>query len=78
MFSILTKIWIFLFVAAVLAISLVFSVFLFAAVLVIAAITIPYVYYLKWKAKKEMKKIEKDWIEVEYTCEPEKELKDKF
>jgi Flp pilus assembly protein TadB len=78
MFSFLTKIWLFLLVAAVLAISLLFSVFLFAAVLVIAVITIPYVYYVKWKAKKEVEKIEKDWIEAEYTCEPEKKLKDRF
>jgi len=78
MFSIITRIWLFLILAAVLALSLVFSVFLFAAILIISVITIPYFYYIKWKSKKEMGKIEKDWIEVEYTCETDKQIKDKF
>jgi Zn-dependent membrane protease YugP len=76
----ITKLWLILLFATVLALSLIFSVFLFAAVLILALITVPYVFYLKWKAKKDLEEIEKEWIEAEYEWEEKKmkELKEKF
>ncbi len=78
MFSTITKIWLFVVAAVVLALSLLFSAVLFISILALLVVSLPYFLYLKWKAKKELDNINQEWIDVEFTCETEKKLKDRF
>ncbi len=68
----ITKLWIFLLVSIVVALGIFVSVFFLIAVLFILMITIPYVYYLKWKAKKEFEKY------YNYETRTRKMLEEKF
>jgi len=54
--NIITKIWIFLLVSIIIALGIFVSVFFLIAVIFILMITVPYVYYLRWKAKKEFER----------------------
>lgn len=78
MFRFLTYLWIFAVVVIVIAVSITLSLFAFIIGLILLAITIPYFLYIRWKAKKELEELEKDFIDVEYEVEEPKKLKDKF
>ncbi|HIE60100.1 MAG TPA: hypothetical protein EYH43_06495 [Persephonella sp.] len=54
MFSFITKLWLFLLLIAILAIALSISIIVLIWVGVVLLFTIPYVFYLKWKAKKQL------------------------
>ena len=56
MFSFITKIWLFLLLIAILAIAFSISIIVLIGVGVVLILTIPYVFYLKWKAKKQLEK----------------------
>jgi len=56
MFSFITKLWIFLLLIAILAIAFSISLIVLIGVGIILLFTIPYVFYLKWKAKKQLEK----------------------
>ncbi len=74
MFNVITKIWIFILLSVALVVSFTISIVLFIAVGIIILLTIPYYFYLKWKAKKELEKtfIDAEIIEIEV-----KKLRDK-
>jgi len=54
MFSFITKLWLFLLLVAILAIAFSISIIVLIGVGVVLLFTIPYVFYLKWKAKKAL------------------------
>ncbi|WP_456392580.1 hypothetical protein [Persephonella sp.] len=56
--SVFSKIWFYLVLAVVLLVSVFVSVFIFFAVLVVIALTVPYVLYLQWKARKAVEDID--------------------
>lgn len=55
--NILTKIWFYLITGLAIFASLFISVFLFLFILIAVIITVPFAFYLNWKAKKEFEKI---------------------
>ncbi len=69
--NLITRIWITLLIGVVLVFSIFISFFLFLAVLFVAIITIPYIWYLQWKTKKELEK-----MNVEYEIIEIKELQE--
>ncbi len=70
--SLITRIWIFLLVSIIIALGIFVSIFFLVAVIFILAITVPYVLYMRWKAKKEFEKGYSD-IKIEF-----KSLKDNY
>ncbi len=54
--NLITKIWILLLVSIIVALGIFVSVFFLIAVIFILMITVPYIYYLRWKAKKEFER----------------------
>ncbi len=64
--NLITKVWIAILIGIVLVFSIFISFFLFLAILSVTLITIPYILYLQWKAKKEIEKmnIEYEVIDV--------------
>ncbi len=55
--NLLTKIWFYFVLGIVLLFSLFISFFVFLAILLVIAVTIPFVIYLNYRAKKELEKI---------------------
>lgn len=56
MFSFITKLWLFLLLIAILAIAFSISIIVLIGVGIVLLFTIPYILYLKWKAKKQLEK----------------------
>ncbi len=77
--NLITKIWVTLLIAVVLVISIFVSFFLFLGILFVALLTVPYMWYLQWKAKKELEKmnIEYEIIEIK-EIEEGKRKKDEY
>jgi uncharacterized membrane protein len=72
--NLITKIWITLLIGILLVFSIFISFFLFLAVLFVALITLPYIWYIQWKTKKELEKmdIEYEIIEIRQIQEGDK------
>ncbi|NPA52277.1 MAG: hypothetical protein GXO22_05235 [Aquificae bacterium] len=70
--NLITKIWIFLLASIIIVLGILVSIFFLVALLFIVIITVPYVLYLRWKAKKEFDryysdiKIEKKYLKDNY------------
>ncbi len=77
--NLITKIWITLLIAVILVISIFISFFLFLGILFVVLLTVPYMWYLQWKAKKELEKmnIEYEIIEIK-EIEEGKRKKDEY
>ncbi len=69
-----TKIWVFIVLGIALVVSIFISFFLFIAILLIALITVPYLWYIQWKTKKELEKMDVEYKVVEIK-KLEKEVK---
>ncbi len=54
--NLITKVWFYFIIGVVLVTSLFVSFFVFLAVLLVIFITIPYLMYINWKAKKDYKR----------------------
>ncbi len=54
--NLITKIWLFLLLSIIIALGIFVSVFFLVAIVFILIITVPYVLYIKWRAKKEFKR----------------------
>ncbi|WP_457638794.1 hypothetical protein [Persephonella sp.] len=54
----ITKIWFYTLIAVLLISALFFSVFVFFVALVLILITVPYIFYIRWKAKKELEQFD--------------------
>ncbi len=63
--NLITKIWITLLIGVLLVFSIFISFFLFLAVLFVALITLPYIWYIQWKTKKELEKMDVEYEIIE-------------
>jgi len=54
--NLITKVWFYFIIGVVLITSLFVSFFIFLAVLLVLLITVPFIIYLNWKAKKDFER----------------------
>ncbi|NPA58005.1 MAG: hypothetical protein GXN94_01795 [Aquificae bacterium] len=52
--DLITKVWFYLLIAVGIVVSISVSLILFVALLVIVLITVPYLWYLRWKTEKSL------------------------